>query len=218
MNREEHTRPAPKIQFVGIFDTVKAVNDQSLYDISFNGPIQHLRHALALNEDRAVMSPEPVLPRYDNVSSRRSIQQAWFIGAHIDMGGSSAKDGLALYPLQWMLIESQSKGLKLEFTGSYGGRAQLDNPLEIVLPSLTNPGKEIKIHSYTAKNKIVVSMQDMRKVHGSERFGTRYAIHVNRKNSIWMTKKVRKPFNSGGGLIGYHEFGLFFIVYLAHKS
>ncbi|KAE8442407.1 hypothetical protein EG329_003365 [Mollisiaceae sp. DMI_Dod_QoI] len=35
------TRPAPKIQFIGAFDTVKAVNDRSLYDISFNESIQH---------------------------------------------------------------------------------------------------------------------------------------------------------------------------------
>ncbi|KAF8859191.1 hypothetical protein BDZ45DRAFT_801887 [Acephala macrosclerotiorum] len=51
-------RAAPKIQFIGAFDTVKVVNDRSLYDISFNESIQDLRHALALDETRASFTPE----------------------------------------------------------------------------------------------------------------------------------------------------------------
>ncbi|KAI9783460.1 MAG: hypothetical protein M1816_001384 [Peltula sp. TS41687] len=117
------------------FDTVKAVNDRSLYDISFNDSVQHLRHALALNEQRTAMSPEHLFPPFERTAPRnRSIFQAWFVGAHGDMGGSEAKDGLSLYPLQWMLLESRSKGLVLEFDASFSKRIKIDNPLDVVFP------------------------------------------------------------------------------------
>lgn len=91
------TRPAPKIIFVGAFDTVKAVRDDDLYDLSFNRSIDHFRHSLALNERRAAFSPEYEFPELDNGQQRtRSFLQAWFVGAHMDIGGSSPKDGLSL--------------------------------------------------------------------------------------------------------------------------
>lgn len=101
------TRDAPMIRFVGAFDTVKAVNDDHIFDISLNGSIQNFRHALALNENGEAMSPEHDFPQFvkNHQLLKQTFVQAWFVGAHIDMGGSSAKDGLSLYPLQWMLIE-----------------------------------------------------------------------------------------------------------------
>ena len=73
------TKPAPQIQFIGVFDTVKALDDKESHDISFNDFIQHFRHALALDEDRKAMTPEYVFPSYDGGNaklSRRSIIQA----------------------------------------------------------------------------------------------------------------------------------------------
>ncbi|KAL9032121.1 MAG: hypothetical protein Q9180_006687 [Flavoplaca navasiana] len=112
------SRPPPRIQFVGVFDTVKALDDAGTHDISFNRSTQNFRHALALNEDRKLMKPNYEYPDFGKTKIgllKRSFIQSWFVGAHIDMGGSSPKDGLALYPLQWMLVESQSQGLVLEF-------------------------------------------------------------------------------------------------------
>jgi uncharacterized protein (DUF2235 family) len=75
-----NTRAAPKIQFLGVFDTVKAMNDRSLYDISFNESIRHMRHALALNERRASFTPEYLFPEFNSDQSRqRSFIQAWFL-------------------------------------------------------------------------------------------------------------------------------------------
>lgn len=74
----EKTRPAPIIRFIGVFDTVKAVNDHSLYDISFNDSIQHFRQALALNEDRKDFSPECLFPELNRaLPYERSLVQAW---------------------------------------------------------------------------------------------------------------------------------------------
>ena len=184
------------------------MNDQSLYDISFNDSIQHFRHALALNEDRRVMTPEYLFPEIGRLQlSKRSIVQAWFLGAHIDIGGSAAKDGLSLYPLQWMLLESQSKGLVLRFDGSFAGRAIIDNPLDIVFPPDEKHGKGQELCSYKNKNKFGIEMQDLRQVHTLTRYGSRYGIHVNRSNHFWMLKKARQPFSADGELEGYCNFG-----------
>lgn len=51
------TKATPKTKILGVFETVKAVADADQHDISFNNTIQHLRHALALNEDREAMTP-----------------------------------------------------------------------------------------------------------------------------------------------------------------
>jgi hypothetical protein len=69
-----------------------------------------MRQALALNENRRVMTPELLDPDL----SIESIQ-AWFLGAHADMGGASPHDGLSLYPLRWMLIEACKCGLVIDF-------------------------------------------------------------------------------------------------------
>lgn len=187
---------------------MKALNDGSLYETSFNDSIQHLRHALALNEDRRAFQPEYYFPDYKRLPlARRSIVQAWFVGAHIDVGGSAAKDGLALYPLQWMLIESRKKGLELEFDGSFGNRAKIDDPLKLVFPSYESEGKGANMSTFTVKNDLKIDMQDLRRVHGLPRYETRYAIHLNLSKRPWMRKEPRAAFNEDGTLKGYCEYG-----------
>lgn len=104
----EDFRAPPAIKFLGAFDTIKAVNDDSAYDISFNTSIRHLRHAVALHEDRKALTPEYVCPDFQGQDLRKqdqSLVESWCIGSHGDMGGSSPKSGLGLYPAQWMILE-----------------------------------------------------------------------------------------------------------------
>ncbi|KAL9079902.1 MAG: hypothetical protein Q9157_001241 [Trypethelium eluteriae] len=200
------TREAPKIQFLGAFDTVKYFSDRELYDISFNHSIRHFRHALALNEYRRAFTPEYAFPEfYHGGLSNRSFVQAWFIGAHIDMGGSAARDDLALYPLQWMLLESRHQGLALEFDRSLESRAYIDNPLEVSLSEAEGEEKLSRYWNCTTKNKLQVTMQDIRKTHTSSRYQGRYSIRVNQHNAIYYVKESRKPF-SEGTLRGYCEY------------
>ena len=187
-------------------DTVKTLDDKCLYDISFNDSIQHLRHALALNEDRTWFDPESLYPVYKNLGERRTFVQAWFVGTHINIGGSAAKDGLALYPLQWVLAESRDKGLVLEFDASLAKPVKIDNPLELIFPSSKYSGQQIDMVSYRTKNNINVEMQDIREIHESERYRMRYAIHVERSGH-W-SRDSRAPFTTKGDLKGYHEYGV----------
>ena len=200
------TREAPTIQFVGAFDTVKYFSDRELYDISFNHSIRHFRHALALNENRRAFTPEYAFPDfYHGGLSKRSFVQAWFIGAHIDMGGSAARDGLALYPLQWMLLESKRQGLILEFDHSLESRAYIDNPLEISLSNEEGQKKESAHWTCTTKNGLQITMQDIRKTHSSPKYQNRYSVRLNQHNAIYYAKENRKPFNEGS-LRGYCEY------------
>ncbi|KAF6841016.1 hypothetical protein CMUS01_03680 [Colletotrichum musicola] len=195
-----NTRPAPKIRFVGAFDTVKALNDTKLFDISVNPSIENYRHALALNETREVMTPECDSPRFavdrSSLARHSAFVQAWFVGAHVDMGGSSEMDGLSLYPLQWMLAESRKLGLRLGFS-SFKGRARIENPIHLV-----GLDTERLPWTCTSKNGTIFEMQDIRGVHKDNRHSTR----INRaKGALWR-RKGRTPFDQDGKLEGYCDF------------
>ncbi|MCJ1306944.1 hypothetical protein MMC25_000588 [Agyrium rufum] len=168
------TRESPIIQFLGLFDTVKATNDHLRHDLSFSDNINHVRHALALNENRTLFAPELYEPFVNtNMSNHRSLIQAWFVGAHSDMGGGSAEDGLSLYPLQWMLIESRRIGLALEFLTEDSLASVFEDPIKLARVPALNPAPEAETGEkskqeawqFPYSNGIVVSMNDLRPSH-----------------------------------------------------
>ena len=119
-----------------------------------------MRHALALNEDRMNYEPEFVFPEWSQISPQVGIIiQAWFVGAHIDIGGSSTHDGLSLYPLQWILLESHLKGLVLEFDGSFG-KPTMEDLIKLVLPLGLKVTRHESLRLYKIANGIEVNMQD----------------------------------------------------------
>jgi hypothetical protein len=206
-----NTKEAPTVKFVGVFDTVKAVNDEFLHDLSFNGSIQHLRHALAMNEERERFDAEYIYPNFNHPTSSlfsRSFVQAWFVGAHIDMGGSAVDDGLSLYPLQWMITESKELGLCFRFVGSYGGRSTLPNPLG---PIGLDGEDEKEAGAFTTENKVLVRMYDIRTSHtgsdGQGREKSGYKIKINKDRALPWKRRKREVFDHTGYLRGYCPFG-----------
>ncbi|WP_299788921.1 DUF2235 domain-containing protein [uncultured Marivita sp.] len=117
---------APKIDLVGVWDTVKALglrlpiiwrftNDKHDFHNDQLGPsIQHGFHALAYHERR--MAYEPVLwscpPGWSG-----HVEQMWFRGVHGDIGGQlrghEEARPLANIPLVWMLERAEGVGLPL---------------------------------------------------------------------------------------------------------
>ena len=174
-------REPPRLRFIGVFDTVKALDDKMLHDISFTDSINHFRHAVSLNENRPYFNPELVLPQTDLSApvTQRSMVQAWFLGAHGDIGGGARHDGLSLYPLQWILIESRRYGLGLEFRQVPHRSSLIQNPLEVIFPDNDSslPAQDDRSHvssesgdlagpwHFTYKDGIHVEMQDLRKTH-----------------------------------------------------
>jgi len=181
------------------------VNDD-LHDISTNKSIQHIRHALALHEDRKQFTPEYYWPSktvlVEMHESGRSLIEAWFTGAHIDMGGSADNAGLALYPLQWMLSESRKMGLGLGFHGNAPYGPKIDDPLDLVLNS------DRKWWPYTAANGLRTEMQDLASVHIDKDLALRYSVMVNRDRFLLWEREPRKPFEDSQDGKDAKELGL----------
>ena len=121
--RRTFARPAPgsksgryPVHFLGIWDTVKSVGwlwSPAVYPNTASNPrIEHIRHAVAIDERRAFY-------RQHLVTSRRGDEdwdQRWFPGVHADVGGGYPKEhgGLWRPAFEWMLAEARAHGLLVE--------------------------------------------------------------------------------------------------------
>ena len=162
VSRAAHTREAPRIAFLGAFDTVKFVRDNGFYDIGLLPNIDRVRHALALFEDRKYMNPQffhdKQHPRAPD-EKPADWQEAWFAGTHGNIGGACPSDGLSLWPVQWMVSEARKSGLVVYFKpirqhdiadptqyifprGAKNGTVQLQNGIQVQLWSLSGPFSE----------------------------------------------------------------------------
>ncbi|KAI5366444.1 Putative GTP binding domain, P-loop containing nucleoside triphosphate hydrolase [Septoria linicola] len=201
-------RPAPKILFLGAFDTVKAVNDDS-FDISFHDSIHNFRHAVAIHENRKALSPETLFPetfyKTDLSKEGRSFVQALFIGTHEDMGGSSpTKAGLSLYSLQWMVLEAINCGMHFEHLDAAPTKDhKLPVPLSVVFPQALVNGKPPARMTFTTANGIHAIMQDLRTIHNAPNLQSEYGIKLGSRPASLRLKKERTLFDSNGYLCGY---------------
>jgi uncharacterized protein (DUF2235 family) len=191
LSRSEKTQESPAIEFLGLFDTVKYTKEPVEFDISFKSNcFKRVRHALSLNEDRPQYVPEIYQTSPDKRLPDNSLVQAWFLGSHGDIGGGHEHDGLSLYPLQWMLLESRKHGLILEHKPQKRFEHLIDDPLNLVLPQMipsTAEGKEmaqeahdIQPWRYRYSNGIEVDMYDLRLSHN----------HGNLQQ--WSRRKLKK--------------------------
>ena len=120
-------RECPPIKFVGVWDTVGSLGPPGLlgqiskrilrrnryeyHDISLNSHIQHAYHALAIDERRQPFTPS-LWERPTGFSG--TLEQAWFVGMHSNVGGSSTPDGLANEALHWMVEKAEDLGLEVD--------------------------------------------------------------------------------------------------------
>lgn len=189
-------RPGPVIRFVGVLDTTKAGHSDPVFDTPFNNSTQHMRHALALHEDKK--APELVTPdsRYGTylADAKRSPVEAWFTGTHDDIGGSAKRCGLAMYPLQWMLLEARKCGLAIAVENVWP-----TDPLSLLFPK---SGK--KAWSCTTANGVRTSMYDFRSIHDIES----YSIKLGSSGTSLTTSKPRQPFAENGVCTAFAAGGL----------
>ncbi|WP_422491617.1 phospholipase effector Tle1 domain-containing protein, partial [Endozoicomonas sp. ALE010] len=110
--------PTVKIRFMGIFDTVGSLgepgdSDNGDFDLTTDPRIEHVAHAVALNEHRSFFSLSSVERDEHNAGSDNNIVEQGFIGAHTDVGGGYANGDLSDAPLQWMLKQAERAQLQL---------------------------------------------------------------------------------------------------------
>ena len=113
-------QPDVRVHFVGVWDTVSAFgwvsNLRTLPSTANNPSIDHIRHALAIDERRALFNANIFRPA--DPAQHVSIKQVWFAGTHSDIGGGfPAEEGaLSRITLQWMLREAEQQGLLIDNT------------------------------------------------------------------------------------------------------
>jgi uncharacterized protein (DUF2235 family) len=101
------------VRFMGIWDTVKAYGwlyPQSFPALRHNRGVESVRHAVSLQERRALFKMTGWGDRHDTV------KEVWFAGDHSDVGGGhpSGNSPLADASLRWMLGEATHAGLRLD--------------------------------------------------------------------------------------------------------
>jgi hypothetical protein len=193
---------------VGVFDTVKPTGNDN-FDMTYGNTTQHMRHALALHEDRKALAPEYIFPehlyRTRLSDTGRSFVQAYFVGNHNDMGGCAKKSGLALYPLQWMVLEARQCGLLVTaIDGGFGEATGIRDPLAAVFPQAGRPAIDQTVWSNTTTNGIHVTMQDLSDVHEKSRpLEADYGVKLATRMGTLRKKAPREVFDASGMLRGF---------------
>ena len=121
----------PKIEFLGVFDTVGSLGVPDELDwlssclswvpglgrcrlrfenTELSEVVIHARHALAIDERRRAFTPTV----WPNQGKNQKIKELWFPGIHSDIGGGYEDTSLSDFPLKWMMKAAQSKGLSFQ--------------------------------------------------------------------------------------------------------
>ncbi len=112
-----------KIKLIGVWDTVGSLGiplrglraltrqDYQFHDTELSGSVELAYHALAIDEHRAPF--EPTLWAFQPKPGQ-TIEQVWFCGAHSDVGGGYAENGLSDITLDWMIGKAKTAGLALD--------------------------------------------------------------------------------------------------------
>lgn len=106
-----------KIHLIGVWDTVSSFGwfgDLKTLPYTANNPsVTHIRHALAIDERRAMFQPNHFRPA--KPEQHQTFKEVWFAGVHADVGGGypEPQGSLSKVPLEWMLRESESLDLSI---------------------------------------------------------------------------------------------------------
>jgi uncharacterized protein (DUF2235 family) len=159
--RNAYSRFIPEIRFLGLFDTVSAVGmpwKPQRFDYTYaNDRVQTVRHALALNERRAMFVQnlwQPAASAPANALRKTDELQVWFTGAHSDVGGGYAEDegGLSRIPLAWMRDHALEAGLR--FRPKITPRLLMQNPAApIGIVDVVNKYKNAQGHDQLVQQK-----------------------------------------------------------------
>ena len=109
------------VALLGVIDTVGALGipgavlgAHQFHDTHLDDIVTCARQALALDE--RILELEPCLWEADEERRRRDeasgrVEQVWFTGVHVDVGGGFAQSGLSDTTLLWMVTEAKRRGL-----------------------------------------------------------------------------------------------------------
>ncbi len=118
--REKHSRHPVHIKFIGVWDTVGALGipvefrflsgrRYEFHDVSLSRSVDYAYHALAIDEKRSFF--KPALWEQSTVAADQVLEQAWFAGVHMGVGGGYGESGFSDATLLWMKQKAEATGL-----------------------------------------------------------------------------------------------------------
>ena len=113
------------VRFLGVWDTVGALGipgvlapllawNHRFHDVKLSSIVKEAYQAVAIDERRLLF--QPTLWETKNVPGQ-TVEQAWFAGAHSNVGGGHKDSGLSDLALIWMMKRAERAGLT--FDGTY---------------------------------------------------------------------------------------------------
>ena len=120
--RQQYSREVA-ITCLGVWDTVGALGVPlqsfdwfnkkyyEFHDTELSGIVRHGFQALAIDEHRASYAPTLWQPKH---KPSQMIEQAWFAGAHANVGGGYPHNLLADVPLAWMMERATRCGVAFQ--------------------------------------------------------------------------------------------------------
>ena len=147
--REKYSREVT-IYFLGVWDTVGALGipvesfewfNRSYYqfhDSELSGIVKNAFHAIAIDEHRKSYQCTLWDPKE---KPNQNVEQAWFSGAHANIGGGYANNPLSDISLRWMMEKAQNYGLALD-------QSKIPNLPQGVLP-ITDSYKDFLSGAYS---------------------------------------------------------------------
>jgi hypothetical protein len=93
--------------------------------------VKHAYHALAIDEERHSFYPLLWDQRIPSENKNPKIEQAWFAGAHSNVGAGYPKQGMSLVALDWLMEKAKAADLRFiaEEREYYRDRANVDDKL-----------------------------------------------------------------------------------------
>lgn len=140
--RDNFTYGREKIRFIGVWDTVGALGSPyglimgwltdklfktRFHDAKLSRSVESGYHALAIHERRWPF--RPTLWELDPAHDPEKFGEQWFDGVHSDVGGGSAKSGLADIALEWMKEMAKNHGMKTDLSLLKGVQQAPADPL-----------------------------------------------------------------------------------------
>lgn len=122
--RERYSRHPMRIKFIDVWDTVSALGIPSdlfrflgrrryeFHDVSLSRSVGFAYQAVAIDEQRTFY--RPALWSQHPEATNQVLEQSWFAGVHMDIGGCYPESGLSDTAFLWMEEKAAATGLSFD--------------------------------------------------------------------------------------------------------
>jgi uncharacterized protein (DUF2235 family) len=121
----DNSRWPVSIRFIGVWDTVGArgipgpmnlltAGRYRFHDVTLSSRVEYAYQALAIDERRRFFRPAIWEQRQEGIHAGQKLEQMWFPGVHMDVGGGYKDSSLADCALDWMVEKARGAGLVID--------------------------------------------------------------------------------------------------------